>query len=177
MQHRHKKNKIVANYSLSIIFLFLGIINSNAQLANCLGLLESLNKKDPFPTEKEQDYLGCLTNLESEYGRSLQKSKEMIREIEKLNNDLRKKNTDLERAKQNNDSTNVSKIDSAIKQIEKELNTSKEKFTADSLLVANYKILLSACYVRMKDYYEKEKEDSVKARMYEDKLNSLNRPN
>ena len=177
MQYRNKKIWIVINYSLSIIFLFFGIINSNAQPDNCQGLLENLNKKNPFPQEKEPDYLVCLANLETEYGKSILKNKESNKETEKWNNELKRKNADLERAKQNNDSINVNKIALEVGQIEKELITSKEKLATDSLQAATYKNLLAASYSRMKDYYEKEKEDSVKAKIYENKLISLNRSN
>ncbi|HEV8271254.1 MAG TPA: hypothetical protein VGQ04_08095, partial [Chitinophagaceae bacterium] len=140
-------------------------------------LLESLNKKNPFPQEKEPDYFRCLANIETEYGKSAQKNKDTNKEIEKTNSELKRKNADLERAKQKNDSINVNKIALEVGQIEKELITLKDKLATDSLQATTYKNLLVASYTRMKDYYEKEKEDSVKAKMYEDKLNNLNRPN
>jgi hypothetical protein len=177
MQYRNKKTRIIINYSLSIIFLFLGIISSNAQPDYCQGVLENLNTKKPFPQEKEADYFRCLASIETEYGKSVQKNKDTNKEIEKTNSELRKRNAELERAKQNNDTININKLDSAIRQIEKVLNTSKEKLAADSLQSTTYKNLLAASYARMKDYYENEKEDSVKAKIYEDKLNSLNRSN
>lgn len=177
MQYRNKKTTIIVNYSLSIIFLLLGIINSNAQPDNCQGLLESLNKRNPFPTERETDYLRCLTNIETEYGKAIQKNKDIKKEFDKLDSDLKRKNAELERVKQTNDSINVNRITLEVGQIGKELNTSKDKLDTNSLQVTTYKNLLVASYNRIKDYYEKEKGDYSKAKEYQDKLNNLNRSN
>jgi len=177
MQYRNKKIRIISNYSLSIIFLFLGIISSNAQPGNCLGVLENLNTKKPFPQEKEPDYFGCLANIETEYGKSVQKNKDTNKEIEKTNSELKSKKIELERAKQNNDTSNINKIDSAVRQIEKELNTSKEKLATDSIQMTAYKNLLSVSYSRMIKYFEEEKENSAQAKTYKDKLDNLNKPN
>ena len=177
MQYIIKKARIVFNYSLSIIFLFFGIIKSSGQPGSCQGLLESLNGKKPFPTEKEADYLRCLSTIETEYGKTIQKNRDISKDIEKWNSDLRRKNSELERARQNNDTINVTKFTLEAEQITKDLNTSKEKLDTNSLQMTAYKKILSASYSRMINYFEEEKENSAQAKPYRDKLDNLNKPN
>ena len=177
MQYRNKKARIVYNYSLSIIFLFFGISNINGQTSNCQELLESLNTKKPFPTEKEADYLRCLSTIETEYEKTIQKKIDIGKEIEKWNSDLKSKNSELDKARQNNDTININKFISEVDQLTKGLNASKEKLDSNSLQMSSYKNLLLASYSKMINYFEEEKENSAQAKPYKDKLDKLNKPN
>jgi len=177
MQYIHKKSKNIGYQALSIIFFLLVIISSNAQPDACQNLLETHNRKPLFPEENEADYLRCLATIETEYRKSVQKKSEIGKEIDKWNTDLRKKNTELERARQNNDTINVNKFTLDADQITKGLNTAKEKLDTNAAQISAYKNLLSSSYNRMVDYFEKQKENSAQAKIYNDKLVTLNRSN
>ena len=173
MQCQNKISRFISVFSLSFAFSFLGILDTNAQ---CQDLLENLNKRNPFPTDMESGYLTCLATIESEYGKSIQKHKDLKREFDKWDSDLKKKNAELDKAKLNNDTVNINKLSLEVVQFEKDKNTSKDKLDSNLLQATTYYNLLSASYNSMKKYYEEIKENSSEAKKYEDKIRTLIKP-
>jgi predicted RNase H-like nuclease (RuvC/YqgF family) len=171
MRHSNYETKLLIRNSLYVFFFLLGSTNINAQ-SECQTLLENINRRSPFPSERQSEYENCLKNVESEYNALNLEQKNFTQTLTKLNTDLNKYKDFLDQAKRANDSTKIVEYTKKVENFNSEISDVTNKQTENkakssslkTLLIASYQTFIDYCDTdgnlnALKNQYQKKKKD------------------